>query len=387
MRQKLVFTILFVALVIASFMPSAFATETRVQTMGGVGYFIQDNSNIFYFPGTINKYSNQVVSELRVKNTDNSYSVGAHLPFGASGDIYGIYLNQPINMPADLVSDITPHLTLDRSATLFFGRKLTDYDLGLLFSFATDRWSDDTGADKEEESARHIGIGAGISNEMMDAGLKVELPSITWKEGQEKDHLGGFAIGLDGRYFIQQTSTMQLVPFGMFYYGSGAREYDPGSGADKTEIDYKQMNMKFAIAANYKLNKNNIAVLALEVFGMDKTTSDQKNVGESIDKTTTMPGLYLGIESTVKPWLVGRIGAQQLYQSESNEVKPEGGTKAESSDYMNVFNVSFGLGIKLGSFALDASLNEGVLFDGPHFISGYANNITHRLSIIYDLSN
>ena len=33
------------------FQPAVMATETRVGSMGGVGFYMRDNSNIFVFPG------------------------------------------------------------------------------------------------------------------------------------------------------------------------------------------------------------------------------------------------------------------------------------------------------------------------------------------------
>ena len=81
------------------------ATETRVSSMGGIGFYIRDNSNIFYFPGTVLQYQNQAVAELRAKNNDNLYTVGVHLA-PSQGSTYGVYLNRPLSLPQDILEAV-----------------------------------------------------------------------------------------------------------------------------------------------------------------------------------------------------------------------------------------------------------------------------------------
>ena len=98
------------------FQIDAIATETRVGSMGGVGFYMRDNSNIYVFPGTFFTYSDQVVGELRVKEADYFYSVGAHLPVSSNAQI-GVYLNSPLfwTIPGGVVEDVV----LDRTTDIF----------------------------------------------------------------------------------------------------------------------------------------------------------------------------------------------------------------------------------------------------------------------------
>jgi hypothetical protein len=98
----------------------------------------------------------------------------------------------------------------------------------------------------------------------------------------------------------------------------------------------------------------------------------------------TLPGVYLGVESKINDWLIGRLGASQVYQSLTETEKPYNEKETETTSYMTQFKMTFGLGITFGSFVLDASINEGLLFDGPNFISGSNEIIAHRLSITYN---
>ena len=74
---------------------SAFGSETRVGSMGGVGMFIRDDTNIFTFPGTIAQYPNLAIAEMRLRKTNNMYSIGTNLDLEGKG-ILGVYLNSPI---------------------------------------------------------------------------------------------------------------------------------------------------------------------------------------------------------------------------------------------------------------------------------------------------
>ena len=64
-------TIALILTTIFIFQSDVLATETRVGSMGGVGFYMRDNSNIFVFPGTFYSYANQVVGELRVRETQS----------------------------------------------------------------------------------------------------------------------------------------------------------------------------------------------------------------------------------------------------------------------------------------------------------------------------
>ena len=61
---------------------STYSTETRMQSMGGVGLYTRDNSNIFHFPSTINSYANESIAELRAREDDTKYSIGLQTELG-----------------------------------------------------------------------------------------------------------------------------------------------------------------------------------------------------------------------------------------------------------------------------------------------------------------
>ncbi|MBN1154738.1 hypothetical protein JXB12_07445 [candidate division KSB1 bacterium] len=382
MRQK---TMLSVCLLLAIFVTGlfsipAYATETRVSSMGGVGLFIRDNSNVLYFPATLVNYSDQVIAELRIKNSDESYTIGGHLPVTDQGAVIGVYLNRPIPIPLP-VSEITNHLELEQTASLFYATKSGDLNFGVGFSFAHDGWKDDTGSEKNSETANYFGIQGGISSELFDLGIMVDLPRINTEMGESELSVSGNGFGLIGRYFMQQTDILEIVPVGSFYTGSATSEYNYNSSSSETK--HSNMDLLLGLSFNYHITKNNLAVLGIEAFGMSKETEEDQNKNKSTSQTNTLPAIYLGVESRISKWLTGRLGAKQSYYTNKLINEPDEGDKTEVSIQDSEFHFSFGFGVRFNSFILDASFNEGLLFDGPNFISGTSNGMTNKISLVY----
>jgi hypothetical protein len=357
---------------------SVSATEVRVGTMGGVGFYMHDNSNIFFFPGAIYTYSGQVVGELRVKNTDNTYSIGIHYPI-ADYSVVGVYLNRPAILAVK--PNIVNTVALNHTTDFFYGMQMSQYDLGFRLSLGLDSYNQDYGATELKENARYLALAGGISNEKMDLGAFVELPSAKHDSAATINKWSGFGFGIAGRMFRGQAT--KLVPLVLLNYRTTTSKFEPGTA----KTDYADMNLGLGLGVNHELNENNLLVMAVEILGMQSSKETRKNYGggngEVTNTRTTLPGLYIGVESKIKHWLTGRLGAAQVYQSITLKDKPEGGTEAKSTTQSSDFNVSFGLGFNFGDFTLDAAVNEGLFFDGPNFISGTTEPMARRLAITY----
>ena len=358
------------------------ATETRVSSMGGIGFYIRDNSNIFYFPGTVLQYQNQAVAELRAKNNDNLYTVGVHLA-PSQGSTYGVYLNRPLSLPQDILEAVVPDLQLDRCTTLFYGGQSSGYDYGVMLSVATDKDEEDSGEETVTQTAKYIGLNAGVSVDDYDLGLQIDLPNAKWEFADDEDKWHGIGIGLNGRYFSQRSDNMEAVLLAVLYYGSANRKWEE----EDLDVDYGKLRLGLGGAINYRIDQNNMLVLAVEAFGYDKDNMNVKDGTETTYTVTTLPGIFVGVEAQVKSWLLGRLGARQVYQSVSEKTKPDGGDESEEVTYSSSFGVSFGLGIVFGNLQLDALFNEGLLFDGPNFISGHDNALANRISLTYHFNN
>jgi hypothetical protein len=350
------------------------ATETRVGTMGGVGLYTHDNSNIFYFPGAIYTYSGQVVGEFRSKQNDTTYTIGINYPVG-DYSVVGVYLNRPINVT--IPGGIVQNVMLNHTTDIFYGTQMSKYDLGLSLSLGLDAQKSGPDSAETKESARYIALGAGLSNESMDVGVRLELPSAKFEPPVgDENKWSGFNFGIGGRVFRGETT--QLVPLAALYMSSTKGEV----GAAETK--YGILDLGLGVGVNHELNEKNLLVMGLEVLGIARQKADVDGGTTTTITTTTLPGLYMGLESEIKPWLTGRLGAAQVYQSQTTKVEPDGGTETSSTERFSNFDVRFGLGIHFGDFLLDAAINEGLIFDGPNFISGSNNPMASRLSLTYE---
>ena len=194
-------------------------------------------------------------------------------------------------------------------------------------------------------------------------------------------------INLHGRFHYQVNEKVRVVPVGHLGFSSSSRTFNPGAAQPKQETDYGTFGFNLGVGINYKVNQNNLIVLAIDPFGYFKTKTDVKNSSESTVTTTTLPRLYLGGETTIKSWLVGRIGAYRAYQTQTTKTKPAQGEEVKSSFQLSPYNVSFGLGLKFGNFLIDIEINDGLLFEGPNFISGRTRDMVNRVSVSYLFAN
>ncbi len=386
-NQFLKFTFFVIVVAIALMAVNiAQATETRLSSMGGVGYFTKDNTNIFYFPGTINYYAGQVVVELRTKNTQSSYTVGGN--FGFNGDkVFGAYLNRPIIVPIpDFVFGYIQNIDnvdLSNTTDLLLGMPLGDWDFGARLSLAFDSYKQDSTATDvgDDESAHYVNLGLGLSSDKMDAGVYIEMPSIKSDEDNGlEDKFSGSGFGGVFRAFMGDET--QLVPIGLINLASTTYEQTVNNVTSK--VKFSNMNLALGAGVNYNINENSMLVAAVEAIGMSKFKSEVGGGTETNITTMDLPGLYLGAESQINKWLTGRMGAVQVMQSTTTKTKPQGSPESKTSERFKQFNVTFGVGVDLGDFTLDLSFNEGLLFDGPNFISGTTETIADKISITYE---
>jgi hypothetical protein len=383
MKSQIVFCVAAVLLLSGVIFNSS-ASETRVFSMGQTGVFMDDNSNISLFPGTLMRYGNEIVTELRLKDEESLFSAEVRLPVNSY--ILGLNFNRPISL---FDPGVGINISLDNTSDLYFGTKLGENDLGVRLSYGRDGFNRDStlGIPKLEESARYLEIAGGYSTDMYDASISLELPSVNSELGGDKDEYSGTGINVNGRYYYQYDTNMQLVPVVKLGYGSASRKTDLGGGLPQAETDYSSQMLNLGIGLNYQISENSLLIVAVDPLGYSKLKTDVKDGVESTTTTTTIPRLYLGAETTISSWLIGRIGANRAYQKVSTKTKPAQGDEVETSFQTSSYNVSFGLGLKFGRFLIDLDVNDGVFFEGPNIISGRFRDFSNRVSISYLFSN
>ena len=373
-------------LVMAFLFSDLVASETRTYSMGQSAGFIRDNSDVNLFPGTLNMYNSLVQIEMRYQGGDNAYSGSVHIPMPNTNFTLGVKINRPI-LPVDPINLGSQGpgnpVYVDRVTDILFGMKMNDNDLGFRVSYGTDSFTEDSvflnpAIDK---SVSYIELAGGLSNEKFDIGGSVILPSTSNEVGNAKDELSGFGFNFTGRYFHKMNNKMEFVPLGMFSMISTS--LDSGGLTGFTNTDFGLMNILIGGALNYHVDDQSLIVLGVHAYGSQSLTQEN-DFGEYTESITTLPAVFIGGESRLASWLIGRIGVMQIFQTLTETLKPKGEKETETSRTVSNVNFSFGFGVELGSFLLDADFNEGLLFQGPNFISGQSGqDMFGKLSITY----
>ncbi|NOX38324.1 MAG: hypothetical protein GXO78_12400 [Calditrichaeota bacterium] len=363
------------------FIPIALvATETRVSSLGGTGYFIKDETNIFVFPATINNYPKLFVGELRSGQSTDFNSFGAH--FSTANGIFAIYLNVPIflNLPSFKSID---QVSLNHKLSFLFGTQLDNINYGLRLSIAFDRYN--SGGDPEEkESARYFELAAGVSGMNADIGVMIELPGMNWELEGAKESWGGIAFGISGRYQYDFTEDLQFIPVGQFYFGPTTSKIDYGvTGVPILETSHRDLRFAVGLGTHYKIDSKNFFILGTELLGIQQNKSGDEDLENKVT-VLTFPAFYAGVELSLKSWLTARLGAVQVYQKVTKTQKI-GGTSNSQSTFQSGFKTTLGLGIHFGGFRIDLSINESLLFDGPNFVSGSSFPIANKISLVYEM--
>lgn len=380
MKRKYLIRLCTTLMVLMLVFQTAFSTETRLNSMGGTGFYTRDNTNIFTFQGTINQYSNQVWSELRVKNSNENYSIGGLLPVNEKSTL-GIFLNRPVGNFAPL--GLLKNIQISQTTDIFYGHTFDNWNLGVQLSVGMDSYNSEEDTLKVKESLGYYALGVGVSNENTDLSLSFLLPSANREVGHEKDKWSGFGYTFNARHFLKQSDKIEFVPVARFYNLPSNADYS--IDYDSIDMNVKYTNFRFGagIGMNYHIDDNSLIVLGVEGFGYEKTKAKFENELTNETRKITLPGIYLGVESKIKPWLTGRFGASQIYQKISEKIKYSNSDTIENSYNEKKFKLSFGVGIKLNKFIMDLSINEGLFFEGPNFISGANESLSNQLSFSY----
>lgn len=356
------------------------ASETRVSTMGNTAIFLKDQSNVMLFPGTLLKYSNLVIGEMRAKNDDSRYTLGVHMDYDKMAS--GLYVNMPVFSPlltTGLGNFAGLTATIRNSYVFMLGMDLGGMDVGFGIQTAGSKFETGSGAAKTDESASYIGLMGGVSNDKMDIGGLIELPSIEQKAGGVTSDYSGFGITANGRMYLMKHKGATIFPVGRLTFGSSSFEVKNGGS-----VDYSTLIIAGGVGVEKEINENNLLIVGLELFSLSSLTSDIKDGTETNVSTITLPGIYVGVESRISSWLIGRLGASHTNQQTVTEITPDGGNKAETTTEGSAFNMSLGLGMEFGSFLLDFAFNEGLLFDGPAIVSNRTNVLATKISVTYN---
>ncbi|PKN73577.1 MAG: hypothetical protein CVU50_02350 [Candidatus Cloacimonetes bacterium HGW-Cloacimonetes-3] len=384
--------LLLLFVVLALFASSIFATESRMAALGNPFGFIRDNTDISAYPGVINQYERNLRAELGMSGS--SWKLGANLPF--MNNVLGVYLNTDTDVNVDMYFQNgmnhynTGDLNISKKIQFYYGFM---EKFGVGFGMAIDSKVEDfaDNPDKQAEmGATYFEISGGMSDEKLDVGAAIAI----FGAGNTNDFdvvensMGGFGFSANGRYFVMESDYFDLVGAANLMIHTGSNEYK-ASAATTSTTDMSGINFDLGVGMNYKFDENNKLIFGFKPLRIktESWTESVTNVtGEDKGGEAWMyiPTYTIGLESQIKPWLTGRIGATQNYAFHAESYDPDGVNVDEDADYQSNFTADMGLAFEIGNFTIDTVLSRTLLHDGPNFIGGKSNGLASMVSINYN---
>lgn len=291
--------------------------------------------------------------------------------------------------PNGIVGTVTGTAALNNNielmGTMLFGN--TAVGLGVAYASTLNETNPPTGG-STSSSAKQFGVNLGIISKLtsaikLDAGASIVLPSATLETPTvnnvvNNEDVSETIILANVRLFWDLSSKFALVPVVNFLTSSGTQERrDPADATKSASGDLASRTaLIVGLGINYKVG--DFLLAGGPAFAFLKTTqdSDKFNLAKSVITNTVFPIWNLGIEWKMTDWFVARLG----YVATTLKTSVENG----NANVTEVISTSFpvlpgiqtsngatvGVGFRLGSFSLDATVNEDVLRQGLNNIGG-----------------
>ncbi len=367
------------------------ADESTVDSMGGIGLYIKDDTNQFLFPTTLADYAGNAYLELKGPGTTNaSRTAGATFTVPKFEDTtFGVYLNRP-TPPGLLVDDYDGALHIDRYHAIMAQRGSVAIGLGFGGDSVEDTTLEDTGGGRDEKANLYqllLGAeGNWFGSAMSQLGVQVALGSGEIQSEDAEDSFetdseeSSLAIAAGLRNWYSRGSKGDLVAQAGVTFMNG--EVDPAD--DDGDPDVK--NKRNALAAGTGLgwhapvSGSAKVVMVCEPFGISIAKSKQENpAGDDTEREVTvttmqLPSFFFGMQAAVNKWLTGRVGVAQVFTTTTIKDEATGGgetVSVETENWDSNFDISFGLGAKIGkNWMVNGVFNDQHFFGGPDFLTG-----------------
>jgi hypothetical protein len=406
--SKFFAVVLSVLFVIAAAVP-AMATDSRLMALGGteVGNFIEDDYNIFTWYATLPSYTNTVWLGLNYYYSyyDGGLAASADGPSGAYsylGASYGLGHDGKYGTLAMFYYNYGPPLNTDYESwdganvftnsvgnkwTVLYAYPMEKLSLGFYFNRSDESWKN---ADETETTSEHnlayTTIGAGVRFDLgekayMDLAFDYNMATQKEKTDYIYDYYYGYGevkqdantmMGVRGRMFYEWNETVTLVPYVNFRTFDFSLKADSADWKD-SHYGNKGMMVDIALAANIKVNEDNLLIFGIEPYGYGKYEPSDPPTGISYKVTDTyMPVFLLALESDVKDWLTFRVGAVKAFYKYETKYEEEGGTIQKYTETGSFYDYYMGLGFHIGDFDIDAVVNNELPFKLGYWLTGYS---------------
>ncbi len=394
--KKLIFLTLALALIMAG---AAFASQTRVLTMGDNHIVLTDDANIWNWASRLNDYPHLAIGEFGYTGFDNFHQFGVHWQFEEENPwILATYFdNQPnysnvFGLPSGLGVP-----SQNRRIHAFYARKMGTNKFGARLSLynSSEKFQDTSGVFYDESYSYYEGqVALTADDNSWDIAVTAGFGTWTDKDDStsysEPDGLIDF--GALGRIFWGSSPNYQYVPHAGFEYHKQGESYlyNTSATTDDEAYKYTLFAVELGIGQVYTPSNNVEAVLDAGVmfanYKEDYTdVATAANNYEFKQNFLTIPYFKLGLDAGVFDWLDVRLGAESFW----DRYKQEYTQGAYMDEYWqnSASNITFlGFGFHWGNLHVDTYTDPRVFLSGFDFISGSGDtDMNFQISAVYDM--
>lgn len=386
------------ALVLALCAPMAMATTSRVIALASAHNYLNDDSNIFRWYGTLPSYANMVYVaggqasgfgdvSANYQALGFTYSRGEESSWGTFAifllhqdlnDMSFFVFNPLINFANDGFPGVggggstLPSLPTTK-LVLAWGKSWGDWDIGVMFTNSNVSMETPT-TGKNDVKFTTIGGGARWDinpDHYADVNLTFGFAG--------GDSLGGFdkssSWDIAARLFREQMADLTIVPY------FGYRTYDFSMTDPAEPTGNKGWGMDLGVSLNWDVNANNLLIFVTELMWANAKYSrpgtDQTEVSASV-----IPNFRIALETDINSWLTTRVGAQKTLA----KITQKDATGAESiytdvnvwpagvSAGLDNFAFDLGAGFHVGEWDVDLVFSDDLPFRLGYWMTGFGTN-------------
>jgi hypothetical protein len=321
------------------------------------------NASSGQFAGVNFAFSKNITLGLMLTRNDfNTFSIGKLDPLAGYGPGFSAIQAVPGAIP------------LNNNVEIFSSLKLNNFIFGLGVAFAVSKNNTkQPNVGETDIAASQAGLNGGIiysfaRDLMLDAGVSFIFPSASNEPPAPgvKISASQTLIGINARLFWRYSPKVRFVPAFYFINGNGSQEVGNLSG-DLNSLT----SIGFGIGVEYTVGD------FLLVGGPGINSNSWKIPGiagiqpELSNSSIVFPIWNLGAEWAILDWMTARIG----YTASTSNITTQTGLGSISVRENTVTQYSpgiatLGVGLKLGDFSLDATINADVLRQGLGNIGG-----------------
>lgn len=390
---------------ITGFAGDAHAQSARSTSLAQ-NQLILDRTDVLTFPQLSVEYTNLLALDYGAFAQAGSGLAllgNERLAFGigiAQGNVLGDRVTTPINTHPNLggVDNLlgagypTPHTIVD----LFFGMDIGSGFFGahLAIGHGGDSFTPtiDSNLDDNSNGQTFVRADVGFSlqgNFRLDTALRLMFNSAdNTRDGDTVRDGSVFQAGVNARAYTPLAAGIDLGLLGDIQVTTGGNTTYRDSPLD--DIESSATNFSIAAGAGPVYTIDGVTTLA--GYGILGLVTNSNDPDENTDNDASssyhliLPGVAVAADIHLTDWLYFRTGAQYLFMINSETEEQNTNTANDDTitrDRNSAFGWSAGLGLKVGNFALDGTLQHGFLTSGPNFIGGQAPGLFSMVSASY----